>query len=651
MLDEAGHGLGAVVGRHHAVAVVLEGRLDDFAHGRDIVHHQHQFLVSARQRRLGGVRNSFALAGGGEMDFELRARADLAVELEETAQAGDNLFHRGQPEAGALARRLGAEERLEDFLLQLRGNARAVVGHGEHDIASGWQGRVVAGRTGRLAGCQGRFAREVVRGNRDRAAVRHGIAGIHAEVEQHLIQLRGIAAHRPQVGAHMGDAPDVRREGVLHHPAEVGDQMPDLEDDGAVRPSAREGEDLLDHARAAPGAGFDNVDDLVGVGIRGLRAQQLHRHENGREHVVQIVGHAAGQRADALEALGAKELRLQLFELRLIRAHRENAAGAAVRVSQQRPVAVGDHVAAHEPEGQQVAAPFAGPEGLRLRPLEQRRIAHVDEVRQPLAARRRRRRAEHGGGAGITKLHHARQVGDHDGLGGLVDQRRLLANLLRRLLDLGALAVQAGVAVEPRDGLHASAQFRRVEGLDHEIIRAATDAGQARLAVIQRGDHDHGDLGQGGRCAQPATDLEAVHAGHHHVEQDEVGEQLGGELQRRGAIFGFDEPEVRVVQQLGERVAVCRVVLNDKDGGGRGHGSVMREWGNQRRRVGTVGLGFAILRRPGYSPAHASNDRASEFSHPPGPDQPGRVFGDFGASRAESGGGDISPPRPAGARQ
>ena len=103
-----------------------------------------------------------------------------------------NAADTSQAEAGALARSFGCEERLENLFPEIGGNARARIGHANDHERPGFD----AGMRPRL-----RFAeRAIPGGHRQGTAARHGIAGIDAEIEQHLVNLRRVAAGGPELG-------------------------------------------------------------------------------------------------------------------------------------------------------------------------------------------------------------------------------------------------------------------------------------------------------------------------------------------------------------------------------------------------------------------------------------------------------------------
>ncbi len=107
--------------------------------------------------------------------------------------------HLGKAEAGALADRLGREERLEDLVEHIGGNAEPGISDIDPD---------------ELAGVRRLGLHDVARADRHRAAVGHGIAGIDDEIEQGGFELGDVGLDRPDV------AVDV--EGQTHRAADAG---------------------------------------------------------------------------------------------------------------------------------------------------------------------------------------------------------------------------------------------------------------------------------------------------------------------------------------------------------------------------------------------------------------------------------------------
>ena len=95
-----------------------------------------------------------------------------------------------------MAKLLGREERLEDLLVVFGGNARPRVRNLEADVRSGVRPRL-HGREG--------LVHHVRRRQRQLPAVGHRVAGVDAEIDHDLVELRGVAFHGPEVGREAGD--------------------------------------------------------------------------------------------------------------------------------------------------------------------------------------------------------------------------------------------------------------------------------------------------------------------------------------------------------------------------------------------------------------------------------------------------------------
>ena len=62
-----------------------------------------------------------------------------------------------------------------------------------------------------------------------------------------------------------------------------------------------------------------------------------------------------------------------------------------------------------------------------------------------------------------------------------------------------------------------------VDRLGEEIVGAGLEPAHAVGCFRERGHHHHRNVGGAGIGLEALAGLEAVHARHHHVEQDEIG--------------------------------------------------------------------------------------------------------------------------------
>ena len=125
--------------------------------------------------------------------------------------------------------------------------------------------------------------------------------------------------------------------------------------------------------------------------------------------------------------------------------------------------------------------------------------------------------------------------------------------------------------LQARQAAHAGEQHHVVDGLGQEVVGARFQAGDPIGAAVQRGHQHHGHVAGQRIVLQPTADVEAVHAGHHHVEQHDIGQFGGRHRQRRRAVVGRQHLVV-LRRQLGLEQAHVRFdVIDDEDA--RGHAS------------------------------------------------------------------------------
>ena len=114
-----------------------------------------------------------------------------------------------------------------------------------------------------------------------------------------------------------------------------------------------------------------------------------------------------------------------------------------------------------------------------------------------------------------------------------------------------------------KDRVHASQQFLDAERLDDVVVGAGAQTADAVGRRIARGQEDHRHL-RAGR-AQVVQHAEAVEAGHHHVEHDQVRVVLGDRHQGRRAVVGGDRLEAVEAQRGRDEVGDVVLVVDDED--------------------------------------------------------------------------------------
>jgi hypothetical protein len=181
----------AVVGHQHAMALGLQDRLRHLADAFVVVGHKNGFVAAANRLLLDHGGFGFAGLRGfirRQKNPEGASLADLAFHLNKAVVLFDDAVHRGQPQAGALSHRLGGEEGLEDPFA--RGGVHAGTRVAYEKLREG--PRLQSG----VAAAVLRGELDVARFDGQTAAGGHGVARIDAQVHEHLLNLRGVGAHR-----------------------------------------------------------------------------------------------------------------------------------------------------------------------------------------------------------------------------------------------------------------------------------------------------------------------------------------------------------------------------------------------------------------------------------------------------------------------
>ena len=133
-----------------------------------------------------------------------------------------------------------------------------------------------------------------------RPSIRHRITSIDAEIHQHLRQFGGITDHRRAAALRSGLNLNRLGKGVLQQPMHFGDELVHPHGTTLALNASREGEQLLDQVGTSVGTRHHRLQQSLVVGGHTSRRQQVSSHQQWCQHVVEIVGNASCQRADAL---------------------------------------------------------------------------------------------------------------------------------------------------------------------------------------------------------------------------------------------------------------------------------------------------------------------------------------------------------------
>ena len=150
-----------------------------------------------------------------------------------------------------------------------------------------------------------------VRGlDRHRAALRHRVARVHGEVDDHLLDLRRVGAHRARARAEHRDELDVLADQPAQHHVHVADRRVQVEDPRLQHLPAAEREQLARERGRAVGRPLDLLGVPAQLRVGRAADQELAVPGDRREQVVEVVRDAAGEPADRFHLLRLAQLRL-----------------------------------------------------------------------------------------------------------------------------------------------------------------------------------------------------------------------------------------------------------------------------------------------------------------------------------------------------
>ncbi|OPZ59351.1 MAG: hypothetical protein BWY86_01241 [Candidatus Aminicenantes bacterium ADurb.Bin508] len=209
----------------------------------------------------------------------------------------DDAIDKGEAQPRPLPIRFGREERLEDSRLDLLAHPYAGVGHREHHIAPPLLNTLSQND---LSGLEDQLS-----------PLRHGVTGVDAEVQNHLLELSGVPFDDGVVPPVLNNDFYPLVEGLAENLHRLLDDVQKVHGPDIVLSPSGEGQKLACQLRRSFRALLDGFD----VGEEGVFPLDLQLHQGGipedtAQDVVEIVGDSPGQEADALHLLLLKELAL-----------------------------------------------------------------------------------------------------------------------------------------------------------------------------------------------------------------------------------------------------------------------------------------------------------------------------------------------------
>ncbi len=174
--------------------------------------------------------------------------------------------------------------------------------------------------------------------------------------------------------------------------------------------------------------------------------------------------------------------------------------------------------------------------------------------------------------------HGFEPVLDHQDTAGGIGVEKILGRIQKSHALTGGFAHPQFVGHQFQ--AHQRAYPREQGGIVHrfgeKIVGARLQPGDAIGGLVQRRHHHHRNMGDPGIGLDAAADLEAVHAGHHHVQQHNVGNALRHAGQAFQPVEGGDDIEIFRRQLRFQKLDVGHDVIDDEDACGHEIGAPTR---------------------------------------------------------------------------
>ena len=134
------------------------------------------------------------------------------------------------------------------------------------------------------------------------------------------------------------------------------------------------------------------------------------------------------------------------------------------------------------------------------------------------------------------------------------------------------------------DAANAREQLSRLERLGEIVVRPHFQADDTIDRLTARGQHDHRQVGF---CAQVSTQLQAVFAGHHQVENNQIDARRVERFPHRRAVGRLRRAEAVRGEIFRQQRANFAIVIDDQDQRLRIHDVIMAGSSNRRARTCT----------------------------------------------------------------
>jgi len=181
----------------------------------------------------------------------------------------------------------------------------------------------------------------------------------------------------------------------------------------------------------------------------------------------------------------------------------------------------------------------------------------IEQVGDAVAGQFVGRVAQVAGAGRVGVLDAAARFDHHQAFGHAVDNG---AQALRLFL------VAAAVAVDLQLGAHAGAHLGHAQRLADVVDRALVEAGHDVVGLVAGAHENDGDAGRAGVQLEPAAGFQAIHAGHDHIHQDQVGVDPARDAQGAFARRGQESLVALLRHHLAQHAKVGGGVIDNQNG-------------------------------------------------------------------------------------
>src|SRR6266852_1981429 len=282
------------------------------AHFAFVFHNEHSFRTSITPIGFPRcLRRLHQFVGSWQINLKSCSAARMGLYPDETSALFHDAVHGRQAKPGSPAGFLGREEWLENARLGGRVHSVPRVADAYYHVRA----RLHRWARSRVFLVDNR----VLRLDGQRAPYRHGVAGVHGQVQQHLLELSGIRFYAPERVTQSKTKLNVFPNQPSQELAHLSDQLIHVQNFGLEHLHPAESKHLAGQ-RSGPVGGFQN---LLGVAVEKVPGSQAVEEQftvpsYHRQQVVKVVSHAACQSSQRLHLLRLAELAFELLALSFV---------------------------------------------------------------------------------------------------------------------------------------------------------------------------------------------------------------------------------------------------------------------------------------------------------------------------------------------